>query len=84
MLPHACFYFLFCYSCFFSACSADEFRCRSSECIPNNRRCDGFVDCNDGSDEPNDCCKLAGIRPRFKTQYSWFVTMGIRHENFQV
>ncbi|KAJ8959547.1 hypothetical protein NQ314_006284 [Rhamnusium bicolor] len=33
-----------------------EFKCRNTEeCIDDEKRCDGSVDCRDGSDEFNDC-----------------------------
>lgn len=38
----------------FSVCDHRErFRCDSSRCIPLSWRCDGFVDCNDFTDEKN-------------------------------
>jgi len=30
-----------------------ELRCRSGECVPLESRCDGVLQCNDGSDEDN-------------------------------
>ena len=35
----------------FSLCTLDEFACDSGGCRPENKRCDGVVDCDDGSDE---------------------------------
>ncbi|XP_020284881.1 basement membrane-specific heparan sulfate proteoglycan core protein isoform X6 [Pseudomyrmex gracilis] len=32
---------------------ATELRCRSGECVPLESRCDGVLQCNDGSDEDN-------------------------------
>ena len=41
-----------------SPCSDDEFVCnKTSECISLKQRCNGDVDCTDGSDEAN-CCTL--------------------------
>ena len=34
-------------------CSEDELRCDQRKCIKKNGRCDGVLDCNDGTDERN-------------------------------
>ena len=39
-------------------CSSTEFHCtRETSCIAAAQECDGFINCNDTSDEAN-CCKL--------------------------
>lgn len=38
---------------FSGTCSADEYRCKSGQCIPGIRHCDGVDDCSDGDDEEN-------------------------------
>lgn len=39
-----------------SPCSAEQFMCRSGECVPNKFRCNLRYDCGDGSDE--DECRV--------------------------
>ncbi|KAK3099485.1 hypothetical protein FSP39_005130, partial [Pinctada imbricata] len=41
----------------FTACSSDEFRCDSGQCVPQTSRCDRYTHCQDKSDEYNcpDC-----------------------------
>lgn len=34
-------------------CEEGEFKCNDSKCIQEDYVCDGFLDCNDGSDEFN-------------------------------
>ena len=34
-----------------SVCAADQFTCHSGHCIPQDWRCDGYLDCKDGEDE---------------------------------
>ncbi|XP_067635534.1 basement membrane-specific heparan sulfate proteoglycan core protein isoform X4 [Eurosta solidaginis] len=36
-------------------CQANEYRCRSGDCIDNSRRCDHVPDCPDGDDEDSSC-----------------------------
>lgn len=36
-----------------AACRDDQFECTPGFCVPLSRRCDGFMDCNDGMDEKN-------------------------------
>lgn len=35
----------------FPSCASDQFRCSNALCIPINFHCDGYKDCDDGSDE---------------------------------
>jgi len=45
------------------ACSSDRFHCGSGQCIDNERRCNGWKDCTDGSDE-NNCSEFGQLRFR--------------------
>ncbi|KAL9883895.1 terribly reduced optic lobes isoform 7-T9 [Glossina fuscipes fuscipes] len=38
----------------FTECELYEFECDYSKCIPNDKKCDGFADCDDDTDE-SDC-----------------------------
>ena len=40
-----------CVTYFLSGCEFDEFSCLSGECISDYWNCDGWEDCEDGSDE---------------------------------
>lgn len=42
----------------FPACTADQFRCANALCIPTSYQCDGYKDCEDGSDEKS-CTNIA-------------------------
>ena len=46
----------------------NEFTCKNNECIPNQFRCDGQLDCADDSDEHN-CRKLEIIQTLFLVNY---------------
>lgn len=35
----------------FQPCSINQFRCANALCIPKSYHCDGYKDCQDGSDE---------------------------------
>lgn len=39
-----------------ASCSLKQFRCDDSVCIDASERCDGKVDCEDGTDEQY-CCE---------------------------
>ena len=51
-----------------TACSDEEFTCLSGNCISMDLRCNGRVNCHDGSDEAN-CEKIM-----FPTGYNPFIT----------
>ena len=46
----------------------NEFTCKNNECIPNQFRCDGQLDCADDSDEHN-CRELEIIQTLFLVNY---------------
>ena len=47
--------------CDFSACALEEFSCDGgAKCIPADYECDVFVDCNDATDEHDDCGTSGG------------------------
>ena len=37
--------------CLYAGCENDEFQCLNGYCIPDYYICDGYEDCEDGSDE---------------------------------
>ena len=49
----------------------NEFTCKNNECIPNQFRCDGQLDCADDSDEHN-CRKLRFIQIQAMGRYVTF------------
>lgn len=47
-----------------SMCKLSEWKCSNGSCIPLSKFCNGIADCNDKSDEPNECSgKLEKIHP---------------------
>ncbi|CAK9297011.1 unnamed protein product, partial [Gordionus sp. m RMFG-2023] len=48
-----------------SKCQAGEYECATEVCIPISRRCNGLVECSDGSDELNCNIKLVAIGQEF-------------------
>ena len=41
-----------------SSCAPDQFLCKDRlKCIPKSQKCNQQIDCEDGSDEPDDCRK---------------------------
>ncbi len=38
-----------------TACTPEQFRCDNGVCLSENRWCNGFRDCPDGTDEPVNC-----------------------------
>ncbi|KAL5291451.1 Vgr family protein [Megaselia abdita] len=40
-----------------------EFRCKNGDCLTLSRRCNGKIDCKDGSDEDEDICGKAQKKP---------------------
>lgn len=53
------------------ACTADEFTCKSGNCIPQLAVCDTAKDCPDGDDEENcDCARNEVSRNSRKTPHS--------------
>ncbi|XP_077986464.1 uncharacterized protein LOC144440893 isoform X2 [Glandiceps talaboti] len=55
-------------------CTEHEFTCDNGECVPKHWKCDGDVDCGDGSDESTATCEghvipsRSCVVERFKTQ----------------
>lgn len=37
-------------------CAATDFTCKNGQCLPARWRCDGEVECADGSDEADSIC----------------------------
>lgn len=36
-------------------CTRDQFQCANGDCIRADQRCNGYIECADGSDEPEEC-----------------------------
>ena len=66
--PNACMYSIIS----FVVCTSNQFACSNGECIASNKRCDGNLDCMDGSDEPKNCCKLLLLFFNFFHCYFFF------------
>lgn len=43
--------------CVYGTCSSTEFTCQNGVCIPSTYACDGYIDCQDGSDELEGLCR---------------------------
>ena len=41
---------------FSGSCESDKFQCESGDCLDPTLRCDGNIDCTDGSDEEPEFC----------------------------
>lgn len=51
-----------------ATCGGSQFQCRSDgECIPQSWVCDDEEDCDDGSDEHQQCRKLCGYHEPYST-----------------
>lgn len=42
--------------CIFLHFRSDQFKCKSGQCISFEKKCDGFYDCDDQSDEIKETC----------------------------
>ncbi|KAK7865595.1 hypothetical protein R5R35_012671 [Gryllus longicercus] len=52
------------------SCSANEFQCYSGQCVDRFVRCDGLVDCEDGTDETYRTCQSLPCPPyAYKCEY---------------
>lgn len=53
---------------------SSSFVCSSTkECIPEDKRCDGMVNCKDGSDEFNDCKNIPWVFLNLNIAKAWNV-----------
>lgn len=62
---------------FRTGCDSDQFRCRNGDCVNGNAQCNGYTECQDGSDE-TDCPSTSCQANQFRCRNGQCVNAAVR------